>query len=217
MPRGSSNKPASRNVILLLFKHLNPFGCLSEIDLLIHGNIGRYAMTITFSLLQRSVSLISNSILMVLTLGLLALWLAVALVLYHTVVADWFTFEQPRDALRNGHTHHYEQVVELAEAHCVERRCSDEEWQTFFVARDAALQADWSELLDTMLQSWRWRRYSGWGYTLRDDFFRLVEEVGGRDAASHCHPKVQWTVWGDSLNPSFIGLVCEGKLTELTW
>lgn len=89
-------------------------------------------------------------------LTILLLWLAAALVFYHLVVTNWFTFQQPRDALRNGHTNHYEAVVELAEVTCVTGHCSDDEWQTFFIARDAALQADWPELLDIMLQRWRW-------------------------------------------------------------
>ena len=176
-------------------------------------------MNITFLLLWQTARFVINGVLAILLFSVSVLLLGVALIVYDETATQWFALEQPRDALRNGHTHYYEVVVELAEARCVKGECSDQEWQAFFVARDAALEADWPELLDLLLQNWRWRRYyteyQPWGYMFRDDFFRLIETVGGRDAALDCVPVVTWMLVAGRLNPSFDGLRCNDTLHEL--
>jgi hypothetical protein len=131
---------------------------------------------------------------------------------------ETYKFSQPRDAL--DHAPIYVQVHEDAERYCL-TRCSQDQLDLFLQVRDKALTSGWPKLLDVTMQNWRWHKHMSldynMGWTIRDDFFTLIESIGGRTAAAQCTPIVRWTVRSTYIQDSFRGLMCDGKEYLLTY
>jgi hypothetical protein len=127
-------------------------------------------------------------------------------------------FSQPRDAL--PHAPSYVQVHTDAERYC-SVGCSQEQLDLFLEARDEAVIADWPKLLEVTMQNWRWHQHSfvqfSMGWQIRDDYFNLIELVGGRTAAEQCTPIVDWNVRGTYIQESFKGLLCNDREYLLTY
>ncbi len=152
------------------------------------------------------------AILIAFALVLLLYFLLVILVRY-----DSLTVSQPRDGLRQWAPEYaqvYDVVLTVYSPYC-EGECSDEQLEPFLKARTLALRDDWPDVVDKLSARWRWRKAEVdgvWGYELRDDFFRLMAEVGGPEALKQCAPTVSWGfVSRIRLTESFKGVRCNGK------
>ncbi|MFT5849472.1 MAG: hypothetical protein ACI9H6_000280 [Patiriisocius sp.] len=151
--------------------------------------------------------------------GLLALYvIAVSMIVSLGVLfvgflllEETFRFSQPRDAL--SHAPQYVQVHEDAETYCV-TRCSQEQLDMFLKAREVALSKEWPDLLEVMTQRWRWKKHTfvefSMGHQIRDDFYILIDQVGGASAAADCLPLVEWTAGSSNIQEAFLGFVCDG-------
>ncbi len=128
------------------------------------------------------------------------------------------SYSQPRDFLMRVPV--YEQTRSDLANYCGDHNCSQEQVDLFIKKRDKVLKKTWPDLVIYLTDTRRWQKHyvpgKGNGYAIRDDFYRIVEEVGGVEALKRCTPVVSWYITGGGyVYHSFAGVKCDDKEYKL--
>lgn len=121
------------------------------------------------------------------------------------------SFRQPRDALLE-YSFGYEKVFTDADFYG-DANSPQGFVDEFLEARNQVLALEWWLVVEALADKSKWLpiemadpNLSEWA--VRDDFYRMVDEIGGFEALKGCSPVVKWEFAGPSLTHEFRGVDC---------